>query len=355
MDMMDYIRQQSSVLSKALDDRSRITETFRRVFKEEGPDHIYLVASGTSRNAAKAAAPFMEDCLGIEVSVFSATSAKDFFGERPLVIYISQGGNSTNTIAAIERNRDILSIAMTGNPDGMINTMVENYVEIPCGEETVGPKTKGYTTTVLQLYLFALEAAVECGIRSESYHDDVIGDLKRMVVAMDSNVEASDEWVTRNSGRLQVMKTAYVVGKGVDASVADEGALKIMETLLIPAVGFECEEYLHGPSCSVADMTAGIYMMPPASDSKDLPRFETLVKYHRCACDQTFTFSGTKSRDERDLWLTLSDNLYMRPFEYIIPIQILSARIPSLKGVEGLGHDRFKVLDGLVKTKARHD
>ena len=102
-------------------------------------------------------------------------------------------------------------------------------------------------------------------------------------------------------------------------------------------------------------MTAGIYMMPPASDSKDLPRFEALVKYHRCACDQTFTFSGTKSRDERDLWLTLSDNLYMRPFEYIIPIQILSARIPSLKGVEGLGHDRFKVLDGLVKTKARHD
>ena len=105
----------------------------------------------------------------------------------------------------------------------------------------------------------------------------------------------------------------------------------------------------------IADMTAGIYMMPPASDSKDLPRFEALVKYHRCACDQTFTFSGTKSRDERDLWLTLSDNLYMRPFEYIIPIQILSARIPSLKGVEGLGHDRFKVLDGLVKTKARHD
>ena len=68
MEMMDYIKEQCTVLRKMLAERAEDTAVFRKIFINERPDHIYLIASGTSRNAASVASYFMEDCLGIEVT-----------------------------------------------------------------------------------------------------------------------------------------------------------------------------------------------------------------------------------------------------------------------------------------------
>lgn len=115
---------------------------FGEVFCKEMPDQLYLVASGTSYHGAKAAGAFMELVLGRQVNVFPPSRLNHIFGKNPLLIFISQGGKSTNMLAAAKRLTGYTRIAMTGNVDGKLNHMCEHYIRIPCGQENVGLRQK---------------------------------------------------------------------------------------------------------------------------------------------------------------------------------------------------------------------
>ena len=125
-----------------------------------------------------------------------------------------------------------------------------------------------------------------------------------------------------------------------------------METLLIPAFGFEFEEYLHGPVCSLSGMTGGVYLMP-SKDSPDRARFSSLVQHHRTLSSEVFAIGECVSDDKRDLGITMTGESYTVPFELILPFQVVSSLIPIAKGIDGEGSRRFAHVDSLVSTKCR--
>nr|WP_321261242.1 SIS domain-containing protein [uncultured Sphaerochaeta sp.] len=353
MDMMDYINEQIALFPQVIRDRANFCNTFTHVLRKVQCDRIYLVASGTSKNATAAAAPFMERMLGISVTIVESSRAHKFPGMNPLVVFISQGGASTNTIAAIERCGAVSSLAMTGNPESKINRLCDHYIAIPCGEETVGPKTKGYTITILALYLMALEGALATGRISEPTYDSFIQELIATGRMLPQNIRSSLQWVERNKDCMKELGNVYVVGKECGFAAAQEGALKILETLLIPAFGFEFEEYLHGPTCSLKQDVGGMYFLPPVDDP-DYLRMQRLVGYHRSLKAPVFAFGSEASADEKDLVLKTSGEWYTTPFEYIIPMQVLSYQIPIALGVQGQGSKRFRELDDLLGVKSKN-
>lgn len=350
MTMLDYIKEQGMLFRQALADRDGLTKAFTRLYSDGRPEHIVLVASGTSYNACLAAAPFMERILDVDVSV-KASSRHGGYRGRTLVMYVSQGGNSTNTIKAIEEDAAPLSIAVTGNKDGRVNEICAERLEIPCGVETVGPKTKGYTMTILLLQLCALEAACATGRIDMDGYGEWLRILGSVAGRIDDNVTESERWVERNLDLLKGMKTLYVVGRGVDQAVACEGALKVLETFLIPASSWEFEEFLHGPSCSISSTTSAFYL-PPMGCADDAARMARLAAYNRKHCPATFSIGGG---DGRDAGLVLSGNVYMTPYEYIIPLQVASAIVPGELGIQGEGSKRFKELDSLLAVKCRQE
>ena len=159
MTMHDYIYQQPEVLARIVSDRKAIAGEAARFMAEHKPDSICLIASGTSRNAALTASYFMEDVLGIPVTVRAAAAKGHFFGSS-LAVFISQSGNSTNTIAAAEKC-PVPSFAITGNESGRLNTICSHHILMPCGPEDVGPKTKGYTATIAVLYVMGVSSIKE--------------------------------------------------------------------------------------------------------------------------------------------------------------------------------------------------
>ena len=106
MKMMDYINEQPAVLREILDKRKNVAEVFCRKFSDIQPDVIYLIASGTSWNAAKAAAPFMEMVLNQPVFALPPSRIGLIWGRKPMVLLISQGGKSTNILAAAEKTSE---------------------------------------------------------------------------------------------------------------------------------------------------------------------------------------------------------------------------------------------------------
>ena len=350
MTMMDYINEQPAVFSDILGESSSFTARFSEIMDKVHPSRIYIAASGTSRNAARAASPFIASMSGLDVEVFSPSSLPSSVRPDTLIIYISQGGASTNTISAIESHPDIPCVVLTGNPEGKIAGYSDNVLVIPCGPENVGPKTKGYTATILQLYLMFIEAASACGSIDEDRKKDILGAIARSGEMISENISRSLAWAERNREALESLSSVYITGKEQGAFVADEGALKVMETLLIPSFGFEFEEYLHGPICSLSGNVGGIYLLP-AADDRDHSRFLSLIGHHRSLSDSVFTIGAEEEKDKRDLCLLMTGKPYTLPFEQIIPLQVISSYIPVEKGIDGEGSRRFAYVDSLVSMK----
>lgn len=354
MTMLDCIMEQPEIFQNVLKHKAEMTAGFGELFDRVMPDHVYLIASGTSCNAAKAAAPFMEMVLNREVSVFPPSRLGQIFGEKPLLIFISQGGKSTNMIAAVEKMKGYPRIAMTGNEDGRINSMCEHYIRIPCGEETVGPKTKGYTATILILYLMALEAAEKTGSVTAAVYGEYMETLERVSLQYGENIERCRRWMEQNEEGLKTLKEIYLIGKGQSMFVAQEGALKMMETYLIPGTPFDFEEYLHGPSCSLRETTGGMYLLPMEGDA-DYDRMQRLIQYHRGICEQVYTIGLSSSEDERDCLLLHSGQWYTKPFEEMLPLQMICAVIPDKLGIDGVGMQHFKDIDKVMDVKYKED
>lgn len=349
MNMMDYIREQPDVFARALANRASLAAPFVELFRAVEPDRLYIVASGTSRNASATAAPFMSQVLGMDVTVSAPSRLYAVYGQRPLMIYVSQGGNSTNTIAAMERFAAIPSLAMTGDR-GRICDLCQHYTAIPCGPETVGPKTKGYTMTILGLYLLALETARATGRLSEADYETYMSTLTAAGQAMAANVESTVAWQKVNDEAQRGLKAAYLVGKGQALRIAQEGALKLQETLLIPTAAFDFEEFLHGPTSSIKPDVAGFYLVPPEGDP-DRRRMLDLMAYHRSVCPHVYTLGGPDAADPRDCTLQVTGRWYTQPFEYILPMQVVSAAVPAELGIENVSFATFHKLDMLLNIK----
>jgi glucosamine 6-phosphate synthetase-like amidotransferase/phosphosugar isomerase protein len=348
--MYDYILEQPAVLRDILNNRADYARDFVDYTAAVKPDRIYLIASGSSYNAALQSARFMEYLLGIDVIAAAPSFLPEIRG-KPLLIFISQGGGSTNTAAAFEQLTAWPCMSMTGKEKSRLKELCPRHVLIPCGEETAGPKTKGYTGTILSLYILALEAAKGAAGPAE----DCLKVLARVPEDMAENIGAVERWFDKNKGDLQRMGGCAVVGKNSAGLAAREGALKLQETMLIPAAGYEFEEFLHGPVCALDERQGGIYLMPAAEDP-DYQRMAGLVEFHRQISPLAYTLGGSgDSGDLRDCALKTSGRWYTEVFEDILACQMMGAKLPDLMGVGDKGMRRFKLLDGLLTMKFREN
>lgn len=351
-DMTYYIHRQGSAMLQALGSRRETCASFVRMWAEHRPDRLYLVGSGTSGNAVRASAGFMEKTLGVETTAVSPTSLPKTIKGRPMFIYVSQGGKSTNTLKAIETMRAYPGIALTGEADCAINTACGSFVKLDCEHEDAGPKTMGYTGTILTLYMMALEAALHTQIISDAAYGEHIALLTQMAEAMDENVAATEAWYALNEDKLKKAALYLIVGIDEGCAVAQEAALKIQETTLRGAIGFEYEEYLHGPIAMLYEAPVGIYLHP-AVETQDSRRMDQLMEIHRGFGDRVYAVRCAQHSvvTADSLVLRAPEREWLAPFWQILPSQVIGARLPGAIGTEGKLHELFVAVDKAVSIK----
>ena len=163
-DAYQYILQTPDILLEIFRKKEEILKDSIELVKKHKIDEIFLSGSGSSYNATLAAATFAKKKLGIRVTpVFPGELSEEItvFPKNSLVIGISQQGTSTAVIQALDKVREtgIPTISMTGEYDTEIVSHADANIYVECGYEDAGSTTKGYTATVLTLYLFLLEVA----------------------------------------------------------------------------------------------------------------------------------------------------------------------------------------------------
>ncbi len=200
---------------------------------------ITLIGSGTSMNALVAAAPLLARSASTGVCIrgpLAFLEEAKASRESDLTILLSQTGTSTTTVEAVQHAQALGGRVWTltaerGSPIGRV---ARNLIQIPVGPEPVGPKTKGYTASVLTLIALARAMA---GDRLEGA--GYAAELSRLIAA-------AREVVADLAHRHAQSDFFLVMGQGRHYATALEGSLKIAEMSGCAAAAFDTEEAFHG-------------------------------------------------------------------------------------------------------------
>jgi glucoselysine-6-phosphate deglycase len=330
--MYDYYLSQPEYMRRIFNNKDKNLGAFKAFYGGRNPSRIYLCGSGTSFHACSSAREYMQQMTGREVTVVTPTNKSALEGERPIAILVSQSGRSTNTLEALKRYQDkgIPAVSLTFSTDTPVAQAGGLPLVLDVDDETAGPKTRGYTGTVLSLYLMALIAALETKDISESEYNQQLGHISQAIDASAENQRRCAAFFDPLFEALKPANNYMFVGKGPAMAVAGESALKELETLCYPASAYEFEEYLHGPACCVDERSALFLFL---SGDGDLPRMQRLTEIIKAATRNVYHVTYDENlRGENILNLTSPDPYYMSPFSSIFPGQYLSAKLPGAYG-----------------------
>ena len=337
------------VLGEILEHSAERTEVFTTLFQKVDPTGIYLIGSGTSLNAEEAAAPYLRDILNMEISAMPSSCIGKIQGERPLIIFLSQGGSSTNTLKAMEQLKRYPFLTLTGEESCEIASRSRNHMTIGCGVENVGPKTLGYTCSVLILYLMGTEAARASGRISEEQYRKIREEMKRGIENMRYNMDAAKKWVEANRADLAEIENYLFIGHGVTASALKEGCLKILETVKKPALSYEFEEYLHGPILFMNERVGGFLFISGEGEEKE--RFEKLAACQKKYSRNTYIITSDETlKGKKVLHIRRTGESYTEVFETVVIPQLLSFTVQEYLGIED-GAEIYDEYTAICPTK----
>lgn len=352
--MLRFTKEQPVVWKSIVDQRKALCADFVKANLGKNVKRVVMLGSGSSNNASVMAQEFFQKLLGIEVLAVAPTRLgamrKLLDAETTLCWAVSQSGKSTSTIAVIdELHADGFSVtAVTANPESPIAKQCDSHVLIACGEETVGPKTKGMTATALTLFLMGMELTLAQGKLAQSDYDQTIADLYQSFTLADANIEASIAWSRKNKDLIAKAPHFIIVAEGMNYSVSLEAALKLLETLYIPVFPYEFEEYLHGVGNTI---DANSYMFYLVSNSYNRERMLRLNEYSAAHGSNNLLIThGAPTGIENELYLQTSGNDFTLPFETLLPFHVISALNSEDKGID-CDHPKFKDFS-IMGTKA---
>lgn len=350
--MMAYLRAQPEIWRDIYARRTALMQDFTTMIRDFSPKRVIAIGSGSSYNAACCVQKLFAKSLGVLLLPCAPTQADTLLRlcapEDTLVLLISQSGESTSTLGVLEdvRARGYRSAAVTQAVSSSIAKKSSVTIEIACGEESVGPKTKGFTSTVLTLQLLALQM-----LENSGGHDAAAGIAAQLQGAFSlapQNIEDSASWALRQSPRLCKASHLLVLAEGDNTHAMLEGALKLLETLYVPAVSYEFEEYLHGVQCTIAESSHLILIVP---DNHNRERMLRLAAFNEAHGGVSYVVStGRPTGFAGELFLCTAQGAYTACYDVLLPLQAVSALVSSDKGIN-CDHSKFPNFNRELGTK----
>lgn len=253
--MMKEIMEQPRAVKNTVEPRIRggriVFEGFTLTREElESYNRIVITACGSAYHAGVVGKYVIESLCRVSVECALASELRysdPIIDSHTLLIVISQSGETADTIAAMREcmARGARSLAIVNVVGSTIARLADSVIYTHAGPEIAVATTKGYTTQLAALYLFAVWAAELLGkIDAERYSQLVesIRSLPRMVQrAIDLNLH-----VKYLSERWHQLQSLFFIGRNIDYAAAMEGSLKLKEISYIHSEAYAAGELKHG-------------------------------------------------------------------------------------------------------------
>jgi glucosamine--fructose-6-phosphate aminotransferase (isomerizing) len=220
------------------------------------PRVVVICGRGSSGHVGVYLRYLFETRIGLLVSA-AAPSVITAYRKQPdmrgaLFLVISQSGRSPDLVAATQsaRRAGALTLALVNDGTSPVAAAAELVFPIDAGPERAVAATKTVVLSVLAGV--QLVAALTC----DGELSDALARLPhRLKTVLGCDWSAWSERVAR-------APAAFVAARGYGLGTAREIALKLTETLRVPALGYSAAELLHGPRAAIAPDTPVLMLRP---------------------------------------------------------------------------------------------
>ena len=313
---------------------------------------IFIIACGTAMHAGMATKYAFEHFCQIPTEIDMASEFRyrnPIINHKTLCIFISQSGETADTIAAIKlaKANGAKTIGIINAIDSTMTRLVDTTLYTHAGPEIAVASTKAYTCQVTLLTILALYISEKLNIEDlkneiKTTKQDILN-LPKLV----ENQLKNTDYIKEISIKSYKNHDIYFIGRGQDYAVALEGSLKLKEISYIHSEAYASGELKHGPIALIENniLVLGI-ATNPVTAPKTMSNLEEVIAR---GADTIFITNQNSKTDElsENKSITKSDiekvhylievpeiNTFLSPISTIIPMQLFAYYIAKAKKLD---------------------
>ena len=210
---------------------------------------IIITACGSAYYAGCSGRYAIERLCRVPVQVELASELRysdPMVDEHTLVLVISQSGETADTIAALKecKARGAKVIGIVNVVGSTIAKLADRTLYTFAGPEIAVATTKGFTTQLTVLYLFALYLAEKLGRIDADSYAALVKELQHLPRRIQQTIDMN--WQLPKLASRYASHSLFFIGRNTDYAVALEGALKMKEIPYLHAESYAAGELKHG-------------------------------------------------------------------------------------------------------------
>ncbi|MCH7944750.1 MAG: glutamine--fructose-6-phosphate transaminase (isomerizing) [Armatimonadetes bacterium] len=342
--MLKEITEQPEVVHQCL--AGRLTDggkiKFEQIFSDhvlQDIDRINVIACGTAYHAGLMAKFVFERTLRLPTDVFYSSEFRygdPVLSPKSLAIFVSQSGETADSLAALRlcKKRRIRTLGVVNVVGSSIARECDRVLFTQAGPEISVASTKAYTAQVLVLFMLALYVAQVRempGIRLR----ETTAQLRKFGEYVQDALQLEDE-IKRIAEQFKDAKLVFFLGRGADACLALEGALKLKEIAYLPTQECPAGEMKHGP---LALIEPGVPALFGATDDGVRDKIVSNVREVQARGGQAIVMTT----DDEDRFDSIADsvlkvpqagNPYLNALITIVPLQLFAYHMALVRGCE---------------------
>lgn len=264
--MLKEIEEQPNVvrtlLKQYITDEGAVNIDQTIVNELKNADRIYIVAAGTSYHASLIGKQMFEKIAHkpTQVEIASEFAYDTFISEEnPFFIFLSQSGETADSreVLQMTKTRGFKSLTLTNVPNSTLAREATFALPLLAGPEIAVASTKAYTAQITVL-AFLVQAMTD-------NHVSVAHPLAAIAVAMEAILQDKEHYKVLADEYLVDAPHAFYIGRGNDAQLAFEAALKLKEVSYVHTEGFAAGELKHGTLALIEENTPVIGLITQPS------------------------------------------------------------------------------------------
>ena len=275
---------------------------------------IHIVGCGSAYHAGLIGKYYIEKYCNIEVNVEVASEYRyknNFIDENTLVIFISQSGETADTLACVKKVKDKCdTLGIINVIDSSIAREVKNVIYTKAGCEIAVATTKAYSCQILVLMMMALKK-------------DITSLISKINDLLKNNYEELAKKIYKS-------EHLFYIGRGLDYYLALEGSLKLKEISYINSVSYPAGELKHGTISLIEKNTIVIAI---ATDKDLVEKTISNIKEVKARGAYVIYITTNNLNQESDFYddkIVIEKDLY-QPLLTIIPIQLIAYHVAKLR------------------------
>ena len=299
---------------------------------------VRLIACGTSYHAALTAKYLIEKYAKISAYADIASEiryANPVIDKNTLIISISQSGETADTIAAFEneKNKGLYSIAIVNVVGSTLSRMADCVIYTHAGPEIGVASTKTFISQLAVLYLLTFQIAK---LKNQISDDELKNLLKnmRMIPDLIQRTLKEKNQVEKIAKRYYKQRDFLYYGRNINYPIALEGALKLKEISYTHAEGYPAGEIKHGPIALIDENVPNIFVAP---ESKLYEKIINNIEEIKARGGKIIVITNKKNKS---ISKYVDDVIYIPdvfedfyPLLAVIPMQLLAYFIGVKRGI----------------------